>query len=128
MKTNPFDWINSITYTKDNLLESNNPKDYNSFIVNKGLSYHLDCLLLVNEMNIRNNLDKDMQYMFYMNSVRKRKRYSCWEKKNMDEDLKYIKRYYNCSNEKALQALKVLTKEQIEYIHNKLETFGPEFV
>lgn len=125
-KSSPFDWVKSITDTKENLLESLDSKEYNPFIVNKGLSYHLDCVLFSNEMNIRNTLDKDIQYAFLMNIIRKRRRYSTWEKKDIDKNLSYIKKYYNCSNEKALQALKLLSKKQIEYIHNKLENFGLE--
>lgn len=125
-KSNPFDWIKSISETKEDLLSVNDVKDYNPYIVNKGLSYYLDCLLLVNEMNSRNTLDKDMQYMFLLNSVRQGRRYSPWEKKTNSKDLEYIKQYYNYSDEKAEQALKLLSKEQIEYIHNKLENFGPE--
>lgn len=125
-KSNPFDWIKSISETKEDLLSATEAKDYNPYIVNKGLSYYLDCLLLANEMNIRNTLDKDIQYMFLLNSVRQGKRYSPWEKKTDTKHLEYIKQYYNYNDEKAAQALKLLSKEQIEYIHNKLENFGPE--
>ena len=125
-KSNPFDWIKSISETKENLLDIHEKNEYNPFIVNKGLSYYIDCLLFSNEMNIRNTLDKDMQYVFLLNGIRKGKRYSPWEKKSIDEDIKYIKKYYSYNNEKALQALKILTKSQIEYIKNKLENFELE--
>lgn len=125
-KSNPFDWMKSISETKENLLDVHEKNEYNPFIVNKGLSYYIDCLLFSNEMNIRNTLDKDMQYTFLLNGVRKGKRYSPWEKKFIDEDIKYIKKYYSYNNEKALQALKILTKSQIEYIKNKLENFELE--
>lgn len=124
--SNPFDWVKSINETKENLIEKEEVKSYNPFIVNKALSYYLDCLLFSNEMNMRHYLDKDIQYTFLLNSIKKYKRYSPWEKKNIDNDLKYIKKYYNCSNEKAYQALQLLTKEQIDYIHNKLENFNLE--
>lgn len=124
MSNNPFDWVRSISETKENLLAEDTKKQYNSYVVNKALSYHLDCILLVNEMNTHNYLDKDIQYSFLFNSIRKRKRYSSWEKKNIDDDLKYIKKYYNYNNDKAYQALKILSKEQINYIKDKLETFG----
>lgn len=125
-KSNPFDWIKSISETKEDLLSLNEVKDYNPYIVNKGLSYYLDCLLLVNEINIRNTLDKDIQYTFLLNSIRQGRRYSPWEKKNISKDLESIKQYYNYNDDKATQALKLLSKEQIEYIHNKLENFGSE--
>jgi len=121
--TTPFDWVKSISETKNNLLLEEDMKTYNPYIINKSLSYHIDCLLFANEMNIRNFLDKDIQYSFLLNSIRKSRRYSPWEKKEIDENLKYLKKYYNTSNEKAFQALKLLSKSQIEYIKNKLENF-----
>lgn len=124
--SNPFDWVKSITETKENLLETEEVKNYNPFITNKALSHQLDCLMFCNEMNLRSYLDKDIQYSFLFNSIKKKKRYSCWEKKQIDDDLKYIKKYYNFNNEKAHQALKLLSREQIDYIHNKLENFNLE--
>jgi hypothetical protein len=124
--SSPFDWINSINYTKENLLESRESKEYVPFIANKSLSHFNDTILIVNEMNIRPNLDKDMQYTFLLNIVRKAKRFSPWQKKDISDDLKYIKKYYNYSNEKAYQALQLLSKEQITYIKNKLENFELE--
>lgn len=121
--SNIFDWINSITETKENLLETKEIKEYNPFISNKSLSHHIDCVLFVNEMNMRPNLDKDMQYSFLLNSIRKSKRYSPWKKKSIDDDLKYVKKYYNFSNDKAYQALKLLSKKQIAYIRNKLQNY-----
>ena len=124
MSSNPFDWVKSISETKENLLTEETKTQYNPFIVNKALSHHLDCVLLTNEMNTRHHLDKDIQYTFLFNSIRKGRRYSNWEKKSIDDDLKYIKKYYNYSNDKAYQALKILSKDQINYIKNKLENFG----
>lgn len=121
--SNIFDWINSITETKENLLQTKEIKEYNPFISNKSLSHHIDCVLFVNEMNMRPNLDKDMQYSFLLNSIRKSKRYSPWKKKSIDDDLKYVKKYYNFSNDKAYQALKLLSKKQIAYIRNKLQNY-----
>ena len=86
MSNNPFDWVKSISETKENLLTEETRKQYNPFIVNKALSHHIDCLLFVNEMNTRNYLDKDIQYSFLFNSIRKSKRYSTWEKKGIDDD------------------------------------------
>lgn len=121
MSTNPFDWVKSINETKENLLETSNPKDYKPFIVNKALSHHLDTLLFSNEMNLRHFLDKDIQYSFLLNSIRKRKRYNFWAKKKKLEDIEYVKKYYNYSDSKAYQALQILTNEQITYIKNKLD-------
>ena len=119
MKTELKDWLNSINLTKEDLSED--IKTYPPYIVNRCLSGHIDCILFANEMNMNHHLDKDMQYQFFINSLRKRKRFSPWIKKDKVQNLEYVKRYYGYSNEKALQALKILSKEQITFIKNKLD-------
>ena len=119
------DWLNSINFTKENLMEDPSAKkEYAPYIINRCLSGHIDCVLFVNEMNMHHSLDKDMQYSFYINTLRKRKRFSPWLRKDKVKDLECIKSYYNYSNEKASQALKILSKEQIDYIKQRLETGG----
>ena len=99
-------------------------KDYAPYIVNRVLSAEIDCIMFANEMNIYHHLDKDMQYSFYLHSIRKRKRFSPWLKKSKIEDLECVKKYYGFSNEKAIQALKILTKKQLQFIRDRLETGG----
>jgi hypothetical protein len=120
------DWLNSINFTKENLMEDNPivKKDYSPYIINRCLSGHIDCVLFANEMNIHHQLDKDMQYSFYLNSLRKKKRFSPWLRKDKVTDLECVKSYYGYSNEKALQALKILTKEQLTFIKKKLDIGG----
>ena len=119
------DWLNSINFTKENLLEDKSLiKDYPPFIINRCLSGEIDSIMYANEMNMNYHLDNDMQYSFYLHSLRKRKRYSPWMKKQKVEDLEYVKKYYGYSNEKAAEALKILTKEQIKFIKSKFETGG----
>jgi hypothetical protein len=120
------DWLNSINFSKTNILdeEPHLAKEYPAFIVNRCLSGHLDCILIANEMNKYHFLDKDMQYQFYINILRKRKRFSPWIRKDKVTDLDCVKQYYGYSNEKASQALKVLSNEQIEFIKQRLDTGG----
>ena len=119
------DWLNSINFNKENLMEDPDAKkDYPPYIINRCLSGHLDCVLLVNEMNKYHFIDKDLQYSFYLNTVRKRKRFSPWLRKDKIEDLDYVKQYYGYSNEKALQVLKILSNEQINFIKQRLEIGG----
>ena len=120
------DWLNSINFNKDNLLnkDPDNIKHYPPFIINRCLSGHLDCVLFVNEMNLLHHLDKDMQYSFYLNTLRKRKRFSPWLRKDKVKDLECVKQYYGYSNEKASQALKILTNEQINFIKQRLDIGG----
>ena len=120
------DWLNSVNFTKEDLTvdDPDTVKDYPAYIVNRCLSGHFDTVLYANEMNLHNHLDKDMQYQFFLNSLRKRKRFSPWLRKDKVENLNIIKKYYGYSNEKALQALRLLTQQQLDYIKKRLETGG----
>jgi len=126
MKTELKEWLNSINFTKTNLMDEDPDakKDYAPFIINRCLSGHLDCILFANEMNKNHFLDKDMQYTFYLNTLRKKKRFSPWLRKDKVEDLESVKQYYGYSNEKAFQVLKILSNEQIEFIKQRLEIGG----
>ena len=120
------DWLNSINFNKNNLIDEDPStiKDYPPYIINRCLSGHLDCVMFANEMNKYSFLDKDMQYSFYLNTLRKRKRFSPWLRKDKVTDLEIIKQYYGYSNEKASNALKILTPEQIKFIKQGLDTGG----
>ena len=125
MKTELKEWLNSINQTKENLTEDPNAiKDYPHYIINKCLSAHLDCILFANEMNKYPALDRDMQYNFYLNSLRKRKRFSPWMRKDKISNLDLVKQYYGYSNEKAMQALNILSKQQLEFIKQRLDIGG----
>jgi hypothetical protein len=121
------DYLNSINHTKEYLIDDSDPqweKKYPAFIVNKCMSGFIDTIMFSNEMNINHNLPSKLQYDFFINIVRKRKRFSPWLKKEKIQDLDAVKSYYGYSNEKAQQALKILTKEQITFIKNKLDVGG----
>lgn len=119
------DWLNSINFTKENLMEDETIiKEYPPYIINKCLSSHIDCILFANEMNMSHFLPKKMQYDFYLNTLRKKKRFSPWVKKDKIKDLECVKQYYGYSNEKALQALKILNNTQLNFIKHKLEKGG----
>ena len=120
------DWLNSINFNKNNLIEEDPAviKDYAPYIINRCLSGTIDSILFANEMNKYPNLDKDMQYNFYLNTHRKKKRFSPWLRKEKVTDLQSVKQYYGYSNEKASQALKILSKQQLEFIRQRLETGG----
>ena len=120
------DWLNSINFTKQNLIEEDPDaiSKYPPYIINRCLSGHLDCIMFVNEMNKYSFLDKDMQYSFYLNTLRKKKRFSPWLRKDKVTDLEIVKQYYGYSNEKASNALKILTPEQINFIKQRLDIGG----
>ena len=120
------DWLNSINFNKENLIEEDPStiKDYAPYIINRCLSGNIDSILFANEMNKYSFLDKDMQYSFYLNTLRKKKRFSPWLRKDKVTDLEIIKQYYGYSNEKALNALKILTPDQINFIKQRLDIGG----
>ena len=119
------DWLNSINYTKkDVMIDEYEEKKYPAYIVNKCLAPFPDTLLYVNELNRLHGLDNRLQYDFLLNSLRKRKRFAKWLKSSKIKDLDVVKEYYGYSNEKAKQALDVLTEEQIKIIKIKLTKGG----
>lgn len=123
-----FDYVNEIMQGKKNLIEDElSEKEYNPFITNKALSQHRDCILLANEMNIRPNLDKKMQYLFLINTVRSRKRqFSPWAKPEKIEDVECVKQFYNYSDSKAQEALRLLDEDQLNEIRKKTNIGGLE--
>ena len=120
------DWLNSINFNKDDLTEDDEHviKSYPPFIINKCLSGHIDSVLFANEMNRYHFLDKDMQYKFYLNILRKRKRFSPWIRKDKVSDLDIVKSYYGYSSEKAHQVMRILSTEQIDYMKQRLDIGG----
>ena len=126
MKIELKDWLNSINHTKENLI-ADDPSaisSYPPYIVNRCLSGTVDSILFANEMNLHPDIDKDMQYNFLLYTLRKRKRFSPWLKKEQIEDLDLVKKHYGYSNEKAKIAVALLTKTQIENIRNKHDRGG----
>lgn len=122
---NPFDYLNSINDTKqDIMVDDIAEKKYNGFMVNRGLSYFNDTVLMANEMNIHHQLDSRLQYDFLRHLVRKRKRFSKWNKPEVQKNIELVKEYYGYSNEKARKALDLLTDEQLSFIKNKLYKGG----
>ena len=120
------DWLNSINQTKKNLIDEDPSleKDYSPYIINRIFSGHLDAIMFSNEMNQYHFLPKKMQYDFFLNTLRVKKRFSPWLRKDEIKDLDCVKRYYGYSNEKAKQALRILTNEQLNFIKSKFETGG----
>jgi hypothetical protein len=112
----------SILQTKQyTLLTEQDEKSYSPFMVNRALSYHRDTALLANQMNLYPSTDKKLQYDFLLNIVRSSKRpYSKWYKKAKSSDLDTVKEYYGYSDSKAVEALKVLSEDQIAAMKKQL--------
>ena len=122
---NPFEFLNAINTTKkDIIIDDITEKAYNSFMVNRSLSYFNDTVVLANEMNRYHHLDNKLQFDFLINMVRKRKRFSKWIKPQIESDVEVVKEYYGYSNEKAHQVLPLLSPEQINGLKKKVNKGG----
>ena len=122
-----FDFLNDISHKKKGVIRDDPlaEKDYNPYVINKFLSQHIDCILYVNEMNSRPHCDKILQFDYLINSIRKKfRRAEKWLKGGTNLDISAVKEYYNYSNRKAKDAIRVLTAEEISYIKKKIYKGG----
>ena len=123
----PFEFIKAINETKEDVMfDDVSEKKYSPFIVNRGLSFFMDTIFQVNELNRNHHLDSRLQFDYLLNSVRKKKRYSKWLKPEKLQDLDVVKEYYGFSNEKAKDALSTLSEDQLAFIKDKLNQGGVE--
>jgi hypothetical protein len=120
--------VPSILQTKVNYLRDDvDLKEYSPFMVNRALSYHMDCVLYANEMNKHHSIDKDMQYQYLLNTIRPMKRkFQPWQKSEKEKDIDCVKTYFSYSNQKAKDALRVLSKEQISQIKELVDIGGTQ--
>ena len=122
---NPFEYVNAINNTKkDIMIDDIAEREYNSFMVNRSLSYFNDTVLYANKLNIHHNIDNRLQFDFLINMVRKRKRFSKWEKVVSESDVEVVKEYYGYNNEKARSALSLLTRENLNELKKKVYKGG----
>ena len=122
---NPFKFTDAINYTKqDIMIDDITEKAYNPFLINRSLSYFPDTVLAANEMNRNHHIDNRLQFDFFINIIRKRKRFSKWFKPEQISDLEIVKEYYGYSNEKARQILTLLSTEQMNELKTKVAKGG----
>ena len=100
-------------------------KDYKPFLVNRALSYHMDCVLYVNELNKLPSMDSDMQYQYLLNSIRPMKRkFQPWQKASASKDIECVKEYFGYNNQRAKEALALMTDDQIAEIKRRTDKGG----
>ena len=124
--SNPFDYVNAILQNKKQIIvDELTEKDYVPFIVNRSLSYHSDCIMYANEVNRRHFLDKKCQNDFLIYTIRSRKRpFAKWVKSEKSEAIECVKLAYGLSDSKAIEALRLLSDEQIQLLKEKTDTGG----
>ena len=121
IEMSPFDYLNSINLTKkDIMVDDISEKEYNPFIINRGLSFFADTILYANEMNVNHHIDNRLQFDFFINIINKKKRFTKWIKPQEISNLELIKEYYGYSNQKAKSVLSLLSDEQIEEMKQRI--------
>lgn len=117
--------VPSILQTNEYILSDDSENSYIPFLVNRSLSYHVDCFAYAQEMNSYPSLDKKLQYDYLFYSIKKYKRpFKKWIKSDIDENIKLVMQYYNFSRDKAIKAISLLSAEQIKIIKESLDQGG----
>lgn len=125
-KIDVWSFVNDISYNKQNIMDEDNKSEYQPWIVNLALSQYIDCIDAVMVMNMCHSLPPELQYSYYINTIRPRKRFTQWGKKdkNKEANLNVIREYYGYSIPKAEEALRILTEQQIAIIRKKIDKGG----
>ena len=124
-KRNPFDFVKSVSYDKkDIMVDDIEEKAYQPFLINKSLSYHQDSVFFTNEMNCRHGLDNRLQYVFFLNTLRKRQRFSKWSKPYVSKKLDVVKEYYQMSTREAKELYTLLSDKELRELKNRMNTGG----
>lgn len=123
----PFDFVNAINNSVKRDLINEDPdleKLYIPFMINRALSYFPDTIMYANETNFYNFLDNKLQNSYLLNIVRPAKRFAKWVKKQDNNDIDLVMEYFGYNREKAIQALSILSSDQLTIIKNKLTKGG----
>ena len=120
MSTSPFEYVKSINEKSP----VGNPGGYNPYLANVSFSYSLDTLMLAQEMNLYPNLPPECQYDFLYETVRKGRRWNKWYKAEENPHVEMVMEYYGYSKQKALEALQVLTQENLRDIKKSMDKGG----
>lgn len=127
--SNAFDYVTAINFTKKDLMTDTDNDElaeagYVPFLTNRALSYFPDTILYANEMNQNGHLDNKLQFHYLINSIRPKKRFSKWAKRQDSDGFEAVKEYFKYNNAKTEQALSLLTPDQINIIKKRLNTGG----
>ena len=124
-KRNPFDFVKSVSSDKtDIMVDDIEEKAYQPFLINKSLSYHQDSVFFTNEMNCRHGLDNRLQYVFFLNTLRKRQRFSKWSKPYVSKKLDVVKDYYQMSTREAKELYTLLSDKELRELKTRMNTGG----
>jgi hypothetical protein len=125
MAMNPFDFVSAISYSKKDIMTDDiEERGYDSFLVNRSLSYFVDTVLYASEMNLYPALPNRLKYDYLINTIKPKKRFSKWAKKVENNDLSVVMEYYRVNQIRAEEILSILSPKQLVIIKEKLQTGG----
>ena len=127
--SNLWDYVNAINSNKQDLMTGTDNDElaeagYVPFLTNRALSQFPDTLLYANEMNRHNHLNNKLQFDYLLNTVRPKKRFSKWAKREDSEGLQLVMQYYKCNIRRAQEYMQLLTNEQLGKIKEALVIGG----
>ena len=119
-KKNPFDFVKAI----NNKTRVTELTGYNPFLTNRCFAMHIDTVMFAEEMNQYHQLGPELQYDFYFHSIRQGKRFGFPPKPEEYSNLELVMNYFGYSKQKAIEALRLLTPEDIQDIMVKNDKGG----
>lgn len=127
MATQFFDYLNSITLNKKDLMQTaEDEKAYVPFMINRGLSMGIDTVMYANLANKSHGLSRRMQYDMLRTAIRPGKRFNKWAKEEKLDDLPFIISYFKVGRREALQYMKILSDEQLQELKDRADKGGRE--
>lgn len=117
----PFAFLNAISESKKKILKASNEEEYQPYLINKGLSMHIDTLFDAQTMNLFPHLDNKLQFDYLLNTVKARKRYAkSWPKPLKDDDIELIRDFFQVNSNEAISIKSILTKNQIAQLREQV--------
>lgn len=124
MAINPFDFVNDIQSGKKYIFDDVTEKQYVPFLINKGLSFSPDTVILANYANEFAFLDKQMQHDLLWYGIKKRpKSFNKWPKKTA-KNLNIVQQLYECNEQEAATIASILTEEQMAVLRQIEDTIN----
>lgn len=118
-KVKLFDWLHSINVSKTDLMIGDVAvmKQYDPFIINRGLAQSIDTLMTADKMNSMPDVPKDIHYKYCLAAVKSKKRYAKWPKKlQVNPNIHIVAEHYNVNHEVAEMYIGLMTDTQIEEV------------
>ena len=115
------DILNSINTGKEPLINRENERVYVPYIVSRCFSNFMDTVLHANELNLRRVTDRKQHYDYLFHAVRKRRRFSPWQKREESPLREAVAWFYGVSRRKADEYIRILKPQDGQRIIDEYE-------